>query len=287
MIEIDFEVVFDSGLSVSPGKRNEKMALSIKSVLIDLSGTLHIGNTLIPGSIEALDKLRNLNVNIQFVTNTTKESRKSLYNRLTNLGFNIKIDDIWTSLTATYEYLRSQKVKNPYLLVDDCALEDFADLAPNSTNSNYDCVVVGLAPDKFNYESLTKAFRILQNDKPLIAIHQARYYKREEDGGLALGPGPFIKALEFASTCQSHIVGKPSADFFKTALKNVNPQEAVMIGDDVRDDIAGAQDLGLKGILVKTGKYRPGDENTINPLPWKVVNSFPDAVNEILKNISK
>ena len=34
--------------------------------------------------------------------------------------------------------------------------------------------------------------------------------------------------------------------------KNINP----MIGDDIINDVGGAQSAGIKGVLVKTGKYR-------------------------------
>lgn len=58
-------------------------------------------------------------------------------------------------------------------------------------------------------------------------------------------------------------------------------RENVMF-QDVRDDIAGAQAIGIKGILVQTGKYRSGDEDTITPPPIKVCASFVQAVQIIL-----
>ncbi len=41
--------------------------------------------------------------------------------------------------------------------------------------------------------------------------------------------------------------------------------DAVTIGDDVDSDINGAIAAGLRGILVRTGKYRPGDESRLKP----------------------
>lgn len=58
-----------------------------------------------------------------------------------------------------------------------------------------------------------------------------------------------------------------------------------MIFQDVRDDIAGAQAVGMKGFLVQTGKYRVGDENTITPPPTKVYESFVEAVEMILSDL--
>lgn len=56
-----------------------------------------------------------------------------------------------------------------------------------------------------------------------------------------------------------------------------------MIGDDVKDDVIGAQDAGLKGVLVKTGKYSEGDENKASQPPNFVFESFPKFVEEFLK----
>lgn len=71
--------------------------------------------------------------------------------------------------------------------------------------------------------------RLLKNGSKLIAIHQARYFKTKT--GLSLGPGLFVKGLEYAADCKAQVVGKPCADFFKAALLDTDPSEAVMIGD--------------------------------------------------------
>lgn len=73
--------------------------------------------------------------------------------------------------------------------------------------------------------------RLLLDGAPLIAIHKARYYKRKD--GLALGPGPFVTALEYATDTKAMVVGKPEKTFFLEALRDTDcaPEEAVMIGD--------------------------------------------------------
>lgn len=67
------------------------------------------------------------------------------------------------------------------------------------------------------------------NGASLIAIHEGRYYKRPD--GLALGPGAFIKGLEYSSNVKAEVVGKPTIGFFKAALGETDPAQAVMIGD--------------------------------------------------------
>ncbi|XP_026886937.2 haloacid dehalogenase-like hydrolase domain-containing protein 2 [Electrophorus electricus] len=253
---------------------------ALKTVLIDLSGTLHIEDTAVPGAQEALARLRHAPVSVKFVTNTTKECKRTLLERLRRLRFNIEEHEIFTSLTAARNLLE-QKMVRPLLLVEDSALEDFMGIETNNPNA----VVIGLAPDHFNYQMLNKAFRLILEGAPLIAIHKARYYKRKD--GLALGPGPFVNGLEYATDTQAIVVGKPEKTFFLEALRDLNcsPEEAVMIGDDARDDVGGAQNTGMLGILVKTGKYRAGDEGKINPSPHLTCDSFPEAVNYILQHL--
>ncbi|XP_033981905.1 haloacid dehalogenase-like hydrolase domain-containing protein 2 [Trematomus bernacchii] len=253
---------------------------ALKAVLIDLSGTLHIEDTAVPGAQDALNRLRQASVDVKFVTNTTKESKRSLVERLQRLDFHIQEKEIFTSLSAARSLVERKQLR-PLLLLEDSALEDFTGIDTSEPNA----VVIGLSPDHFNYQTLNQAFRMVLEGAPLIAIHKARYYKRAD--GLALGPGPFVAGLEFAADCRATVVGKPEKCFFTQALSDLgcSPTEAVMIGDDARDDVGGAQNAGMLGILVRTGKYREGDEDKINPPPHLTCDSFPEAVAHILKNL--
>lgn len=76
------------------------------------------------------------------------------------------------------------------------------------------------------------------NGAPLIAIHKARYFKKKD--GMALGPGPFVTGLEYATDTKATVVGKPEKTFFLEALRGIDcaPEEAIMIGDVRGDHIA-------------------------------------------------
>ncbi|XP_042877540.1 haloacid dehalogenase-like hydrolase domain-containing protein 2 [Penaeus japonicus] len=255
------------------------MSRRVGAVLIDLSGTIHVDDAVIPGSIEALKRLRATDIKIKFVTNTTKESKRKLHERLSRIGFDIEKEEIFTSLTAARQLIDKRNLR-PYMLIADAAKEEFNDLPSENLNS----VLVGLAPEKFDYEHLTAAFKYILEGAPLIAIHKARYYKRSD--GLALGPGAFVAGLEYSTGCKAEAVGKPEASFFRSALEDLgcDPSEAVMIGDDARDDVGGAMQTGLHGILVKTGKYRVGDEDLIDPKPSYVAEDFASAVDYIIES---
>lgn len=91
----------------------------------------------------------------------------------------------------------------PLLLLHPDALQEFADVDCSNPNA----VVLGLAKEAFSYDSMNSAFRLLINqpNAALIAIHKAKYY-RASDGQLALGPGPYAAALEFATGKQAQVL---------------------------------------------------------------------------------
>uniref|UniRef100_F6YYU4 Haloacid dehalogenase-like hydrolase domain-containing protein 2 n=1 Tax=Ciona intestinalis TaxID=7719 RepID=F6YYU4_CIOIN len=252
----------------------------IKAVLIDLSGTLHVGNNIIPGAQNAVNKLRKSRLKIKFVTNTTKESHQSLHDRLNRLGFEVKKDEIFTSLSSVRTLIDKMKLR-PHLMLSESAKRDFFGVETENPNA----VVMGLSPDHFNYEEMNKAMKLLQNGAKLIAINKLRYFQREND--IALGTGAFVAALEYATDVKSIVVGKPEKSFFHGAIESLGcrSEECVMIGDDVRDDVGGAIESGMSGLLVKTGKYRSGDEEKINLALEFVVNDVLSAVDLILASI--
>lgn len=274
----------------------------IKAVLIDLSGTLHIESTALPGAIQALQKLRASGIPFRFCSNTSKESTSSLCRKLRQIGFDIPEEsegkEVWTSIGAVRQLLEGRGLKRPYFLLSDSAREECASESFDPTEDNgYDSVVVGLSPPHFHYDVLTTAFRILKREPPyassgsppLIATHKAKYISNSSNQ-LSLGPGPFVSALESAADVQATVVGKPTRTFFEFVISSLSlPENSGMagkiavIGDDVEADLGeGAVELGLWRVLVKTGKYRPGDESrTANP-PDEVVDSFASFVDKLV-----
>nr|XP_040235253.2 haloacid dehalogenase-like hydrolase domain-containing protein 2 [Anopheles coluzzii] len=257
----------------------------VKLALIDLSGTLHVDDQPTMGAVEALKRLRQHGVQVKFVTNTTKESVGSLYDRLRKIGFELQRDEIYGSLGATAEYVRRNNLNPYYLLTDDAR----TDMPPNDPERALDSVVVGLAPERFCYEHLNEAFRVLhqrsvKQEVQLVAVHEGRYYKAKD--GIALGPGCFVKGLEYSTGVPAVCIGKPNEYFFRSALPDgIDVAECVMIGDDPNDDCLGAMRIGMKGYLVETGKYQPEkytDED--RPAVSGIFPTFSDVVQHIISS---
>ena len=123
---------------------------------------------------------------------------------------------------------------------------------------------------------------LIKTGGDLYSLGKGKFYR--EDGELTLDVGPFTAALEFATEKDAKVVGKPATAFFLTALNDIgcNPSDAIMIGDDIVSDVGGAQNCGIQGVLVRTGKYRHSDENHPNVSPNSIVDNLSQFVNLLL-----
>ncbi len=249
----------------------------IKGLLIDLSGTIHVGKNAIPGALEAVRRLQRERVPFRFVTNTSRETRAMLHRELIELGLDVPAEYLFTAPLAVRRYLEQERLR-PFLLINPNLEPDFAGLNRDDPN----VVVVGYARHAFTYASMNRAFRLLMEGAPLIAIGKTRYYQAED--GLDLDTGPFVAALEYAADTRALVMGKPSRQFFLAAADELGcrPAETVMIGDDADSDGCGALAAGLSAVLVRTGKYRPGDEEKAGCKGIVTAEDFGAAVEIIL-----
>ncbi len=251
----------------------------IRGVLFDLSGVLYVGSEAVEGAPRAVDALRRKGLAVRFVTNVTRQPAKAILRRLTGMGIEIGDGELITAPRAARAYLLKHEL-SPYLLIHPALMPEFADLVTDSPNA----VLLGDAGDDFNYANLNRAFRLLIEGADLLAMGNNHYFR--ENGGLSLDIGPFVAALEYASGEEAVILGKPSGDFFKAAVEDMglDPGQTVMVGDDALADVDGALKAGIKGILVRTGKYQPGDESKITHPGAEVLADVNAAVDWILKS---
>jgi HAD superfamily hydrolase (TIGR01458 family) len=253
----------------------------IKGFLIDLDGVLYIGDMAIEGAAETIGLLRKLKYQVRFISNTTRKSRRSIVEQLAEMGFVIREKDIFTPPVAALAYMKNTGKQNGYLLITGDVERDFGQAEVRAPQERIDCVVIGDAGERITYSSLNAAFRHLMDGAELIALEKDKYWMAPE--GLSLSAGPFVDALEFASGKSATIIGKPSRAFFENALRDMGLQtdQVAMIGDDISTDIGGAHKMGMKSILVRTGKYRKDALINSAIKPTYIIDSL-GHLNEIL-----
>ena len=124
------------------------------------------------------------------------------------------------------------------------------------------------------------------NKKYCLLSRLGLYNFIQEDGSLTLDLGPFTVALEFATGKTATVCGKPSADFFGAAFRDMalTPESVVMVGDDINSDVGGAQAAGMMGVLVRTGKFRPENEAHPTVKPDLIVDRLECFVDLVAGN---
>ncbi len=243
--------------------------MAAKAILFDMDGVLYNAEQPIPGAAEAIHWVNARKIPHLFVTNTTSRGRNVLVEKLRKFGLEASPDKILTPCVAAVEHLKREGGKAA-LFVSPKARAEFEGIPTVADDAQKGArwVVVGDLGERWDYPTLNRAFRLLKSspDVVLIALGMTRFW--QADDGLRLDAGPFVAALEYAIGRAALVLGKPAAPFFEAAAKKlgVAPGDCVMIGDDILVDVGGAQDAGLLGIQVKTGKYRPGDlDGSVKP----------------------
>jgi phospholysine phosphohistidine inorganic pyrophosphate phosphatase len=250
--------------------------------LLDLDGTLYLGDAAIPGAVDAIARLRAREVPFRLVTNTTSRSRRMLVERLAGYGFTVAPDEIVTATLAGATLLRERRYTRVAPFVATGALEDLASLelcggTSDRPRAAADAVVLGDLGDRWTFALLQEAFEQLMGGAALVALSRDRYFRHGDR--LALDAGPFVAALEFATGRTADVAGKPSAAFFGAAARSLGlgPNRMLaMVGDDLWSDVEGAQRAGLQGWLVRTGKFREEALRTSAILPDRILASVAE-----------
>ena len=252
----------------------------IKGLLFDLDGVLYVGSAPVAGAIKAVGKLRDSGLVCRFITNTSTLSLQSLHKKINALGFDIPQAEIISAPQAALNFLKTQNDPICRFLLADDVKKDFAAFKQSDTEAEY--IVVGDIGNAWTYQMLNEVFACLMRGAKLIAIHKNRFWQTEH--GLQMDIGAFIHGLEYASNSQAMMIGKPSADFFNIALADMqlSANQVLMIGDDIDSDIGGAQQVGIKSVLVCTGKYRQAYADASNIKPDLLLDSIADLPNILL-----
>jgi HAD superfamily hydrolase (TIGR01458 family) len=245
-------------------------------VLLDIDGVLHVSGRAVPGAGEAVAALRADGHRLRFVTNNTTRARATLAAELRAIGVEVAEDEIETTALAAARLLEGTRVLP---LTMEAVRADLAERV-ELVDEDADAVLVGGLDETdeaqvvFAWERIEHAFRALEGGARLVCLHRNRWWLTAD--GPRLDSGAVVAGLEYAAGVEAELVGKPSAAYFEAALAAVGaaPGEAVMVGDDVEADVNAAQRLGLRGVLVRTGKFREDTLAAASPRPDAVLDSI-------------
>lgn len=251
-----------------------------KPLLIDLDGVLRLGDKPAEDIILFLNYLDENKIPSCILSNSSLYSSDQIYDFFNSYSINIKIPII-TAIDAAHSYV-NEKYSKVAAYTSEIVIGKFAHLLDFEKP---EAVLIGDIGDVWNYKLIQTIFEYLQNGAELIAVHKNKFWNKP-GVGIQLDAGPFINAIEYASSIQATLIGKPSSLYFSQALKKMNcklEDSFIMLGDDLDSDMKGAKDLGAQTILIYTGKTKSPISDEKNSFVDHQTNSLTEVIKVLEK----
>jgi len=228
----------------------------VRGVLLDVDGTLLVGERPVPGAGRLVERLREQGFPLRLTTNTTRKSRAAVAEDLRRAGIPASPADVISPALLARRHVLGSGRTRAALLVPAETRADFPGVEEDETRPDW--VIVGDLGPGFTWERLNAAFRQVRGGAGLIALQKNRFWHSPE--GTVLDAGPFVAALEYGTGAVAEVMGKPSPRFFELALAELGlaPAEVLVVGDDAEADVAGGSRAGCRTALVRTGKGSAG-----------------------------
>ncbi len=261
----------------------------MRALVLDADGVLTMRGAALPGAAEALSRLDAGGIPYRVATNISALHRETLAARFARQGLAIPPERIVSALSASADYVRrAYPGRSVFVLTLADGLREFGDqplLVPDgaaSEGAQAAAVVLGDAGDGLSFANLNAAFRLLRGGADLIAMHRNGWWHTAD--GETIDTGAFVAALEYATGMRAILTGKPAGPMFQAAFRGLAADvaaaggrrllrsEVAMVGDYAPQDILGARRAGLRGILVLSGRTKPGEVPSLRGL------ALPDAV---------
>ncbi|HXG26955.1 MAG TPA: HAD-IIA family hydrolase [Candidatus Binatia bacterium] len=279
----------------------------VRAFVLDADGVLMYRNAPIPGSAAAIRELRRRGLPYRVVTNFSSAHRSSLaamFGKAT--GMEVDGAEIITAASAAAAYTASHHPGRPILLIStDDARREWAGqelVAVDEADARTEpvaAVVIGDVGEALTFRELDIAFRQLRAGADFIAMHRNPWWMTPK--GFTLDSGAMIAGLEFALGRRAVICGKPSPVVFRQAVAELRAQlaggprpaghpdpgsglprlrttDVAMVGDDPKADYAAARRVGMRAVVVTTGKVSAEEASAAGVPACRIAGSLEEVV---------
>lgn len=222
-------------------------------ILFDIDGVLEYQGKVFDEAPEVVDLVREMGIEIRFLTNSTLKSSRSAAEKLIKKGFKVFQNEVITASYATALYLKQLKPKSIWLLLAREGVEEFKDFTIDEENPEY--VVIGDCRDSYNFATMNKVLQKVVGGAKLIGMISELI--DSSLGTLELNVGSWVSMIERAANVKATYIGKPNKFVFDIIINgfNIDRKRILMVGDRVSSDVVGAKNAGIKSVLIKQGEF--------------------------------
>lgn len=242
----------------------EKSALGkIKLFVLDMDGTIYLGDKVLPGAIEFVKTAREKGIKVVFFTNNASKNPNNYVEKLERLGFGANRSDVVTAGDVTIEYLKRHRSGEEVYLVGTPALEESFKNAGIELSEKAN-IVVSSFDTTLTYEKLVIACDLIRNGADFYCTHPD--YNCPTENGFIPDSGAIAALITASTNVLPKYFGKPhkeTADMI-SELFGVDFSETAIVGDRLYTDIALGKNNGLMSVLVLSGETRIEDVNESN-----------------------
>lgn len=253
-----------------------------KLYLLDMDGTIYLGNNLFPQTLPFLNFVRNIGAEYMFLTNNSSSGTDKYIRRLNGLG----IDGVTPSefLTSTYATMLYLKENYPNKKLYALGTESFkAELRAGGINivddieDGIDALVMGFDTE-LTFKKLEDACKLLPTGIDYIATHPDFVCPTEY--GSVPDCGAVTEMLYMATGRRPIVIGKPQPTMIELALKErgLEKGDAIFIGDRLYTDIASGCNAGIDTAFVLSGEGTLEDLKTSDAKPTYVLDNIGGCI---------
>ena len=227
----------------------------VKCFLLDMDGTFYLGNNLIEGSLDFIEKVRATGRDFLFLTNNSSHNANFYVKRLHGMGLDVPREKILTSGEATADKLNQlYPGKRAFVLGTEYLIEEFTQMGVIVDQENPEIVVIGY-DTTLDYKKMTRVCDLVRAGLPYIATHPD--FNCPTETGFAPDIGAIMAFIEASAFRRPElIVGKPNTGIVEAALRRTGLKagEMAMVGDRLYTDIETGLRSGMLSILVMSGE---------------------------------
>ena len=256
-----------------------------KLFLLDMDGTIYLGNRLFDATIPFLNKIKENGGKYVFLTNNSSKSTQIYIDKLKKLGIDTTADDFLTSTDATCVYINSRYPgKKFYCMGTGSFVEQLTARGVNVTTTVDDDVFGVLISNdtELTFKKLDDISRLL-TEREVVYLATNPDWTCPTEYGFVPDCGSFAEMLCRATGKTPLFIGKPRPEMLYLAMEKfgADKTETVVIGDRIYTDVAAGVNAGVDSVLVLSGETKAEDLDKSDIKPTYVFDSI-ENINKLI-----